>query len=273
MLPRSDDIEALHARVKRLSADLKKLKSAEVTKAELKSELAATAREWLRLSPTFRDSGVCAPERLDAYDKDMQDVLTSTTARARASAYRTKLAPFELHIFDDVVVPLIKLEGSPRQVASRQVLLAFLGSGLTTEETTYIEEAARCVTVQSFRAALIMLWAASIARIHAAVIKRGFDAYNRAVDAVVGRKGAPFNRVKEGAKISSLPELQRSRDADLLVVGMELFKYDLQVFQELDRLLGIRNDAAHPGMAQPGALDVQQFATKLSTLVFGHVRI
>lgn len=272
MLPRSDDIEALHARVKRLAGDLKKLRSSEVTKAELKSDLAAVAREWLRVSSSLKEAGICVEDRLDLYDQNMRDVLSSTASRARASALGSKLSNFVERAFDDVVVPLIKHEGSPRQIASRLIQNAF-PSTLSSEEAVYIEEAARCVTVQCFRAALIMLWAAAVARLHFAVIKLGFNAYNYAVDAILAKKGAPFNRVKESSKISSLPELQRSRDADLLVVGMELFKYDLQVFQELDRLLGTRNDAAHPGMAQPSALDVQQFATKLATLVFERVHV
>jgi hypothetical protein len=52
---------------------------------------------------------------------------------------------------------------------------------------------------------------------------------------------------------------------------MELWKYDLQVFEELDRLLGIRNSAAHPGMLKPTALDVQQYASKLGTYIFSVV--
>jgi hypothetical protein len=119
----------------------------------------------------------------------------------------------------------------------------------------------------------MMLWAAGIARLHAAIMNKGFKTFNAAVDAAVARKSAPFHRIKDSAKISSLPELQRSKDADLLIVGMELFGYDLQIYQELDRLLGIRNDSAHPGMAKPTALDVQQFASKVSSYLFEKVPV
>lgn len=93
------------------------------------------------------------------------------------------------------------------------------------------------------------------------------NAYNAALGRVTPKKGFPYIKVSN-SPISSIPELQRSRDFDLLVVGMELWKYDLQVFEELDRLLGTRNSAAHPGMLKPLALDVQQFATKLRQYVF-----
>jgi hypothetical protein len=95
----------------------------------------------------------------------------------------------------------------------------------------------------------------------------------RDVDSITSKTGTPFNRVKASARITSLPELQRSRDADLLILGMELFSYDLQSYQELERLLGRRNDCAHPGMNRPGALDVQQCASKLRSLVFERVSL
>jgi hypothetical protein len=270
MLPRSDELEALHARAKQATAELARLKGAEVTRAESKTALAAIAREWLKVSPAIRHVGVCEVSALDAYDGNMQALLSGTTTRARASALRKHLTPFVTDGVDDIIVPLIQFEGSPRQVAARQVQSVFPAT-ITTEEVAYIEEAARCITVQCYRAAIIMLWAAGVARLHGAIVNRGFNAFNAAVDACVAKKGQPFNRVKDGAKVSGLAELQRARDADLLVIGLELFGYDLQIFQDLDRLLGVRNDAAHPGQFQPTALDVQQFAQKLSTNVFGTV--
>ena len=267
MLPSSDDLENLHARVREAETALKKLGAAEVTKSDTKEVLAGIAREWLKLSPSLREANVCDAAIVGSLDTDMQALLSGTTTRARASALRKRLERFSGKGVDQIIVPLIQFEGSPRQVAARQIQTAFPPS-LEPEEAAYVEEASRCVTVQAYRAAIIMLWAAGIARLHRAVINRGFTAYNTAIDSCILKKGAPYNKVKEGAKITSLPELQRSRDADILIVGLEMFGYDLQAYQELDRLLGTRNDAAHPGQFQPNALDVQQFAQKVSQHIF-----
>jgi hypothetical protein len=272
MLPKSEELEALWGRAKKLSAELGRLKGAEVSRAGTKESLAAFAREWLRLSPAIRDAGICSAERLDHYDASMSDLLQSSNTRARASSLKRKLDSFADGALHDVVVPIIQFEGNPRQVAARQINEAFSGS-LSEEEYSYVDEAARCVTVHCHRAAIIMLWAAAMARFHAAVVAAGFTAFNAAVDRIAPKKGAPFTKIKEAAKLTSVPELQRSRDADLLIIGMELFGYDLQVYQELERLLGTRNDAAHPGMARPTALDVQQFASKMRALVFDRVQV
>ncbi len=131
-----------------------------------------------------------------------------------------------------------------------------------------MDEAARCVTVEAYRAAIIMLWAAAVARIHAAVEAKGFAAFNAAATTTQAKKVHPFSIVRSDLMVKSSPDLQRIADGVVLVVGMELFGYDLQVYQELSRLLGQRNDSAHPGMAIPKALDVEQFAAKLNQYVF-----
>ena len=269
MSPTSEQLETFLERLQGLDRELSKLKGAEVRKAEHLAELKAVSRDWLRLSEGLRAAEALSAENLALVDSPFREILQSTTVRTRSSAYRKKLS-IVLPVFTDkVVVPVIRHEGSPTQVASRQLLAEFVGK-VSSDEQGYLEESARCLSSKCNRAAIILLWAAAMSRVHSAVEKIGFNAYNLAIDQTVQKKGNPFNKVSR-SPISSLPELQRSRDFDLIVVGMELWKYDLQVFEELDRLLGIRNSAAHPGMLKPTALDVQQYASKVATYVFSVV--
>src|SRR5204863_1661550 len=102
-----------------------------------------------------------------------------------------------------------------RVVQVRSQLASFSRpSTLSADETAYLDEAPRCLTVQCHRAAVIMLWTAAIARLHAAITQKGFVSFNAAVDAAIAKKGQPFSRIKDGANISSVAELQRSKDAD-----------------------------------------------------------
>jgi hypothetical protein len=271
MIPKSDDLEAFLERLVALDRRLAGLKGAEVRAADLVSEIKAVARDWLRYSEALKSLEVLQPEAVSVADGNLKAMLQATNVRTRSGAYQKKLQPVIKEFTDKIVVPVIRHEGSPSQVASR-ALLAEVTAKLTPEETAYLDEAARALAAKCNRAAIIMLWAAAIARMHRAIESVGFNTYNQAVDATVQKKGSPFNRVAKNS-ISSLPELQRCRDFDLLVVGMQLFQYDLQVYEELDRLLGTRNSAAHPGMLQPTALDVQQYATKLNACVFSVVPV
>ena len=270
MLPSSDDLEAYHERLQALEARLAKYKGAEVKAGDVIDALATAAKEWVRLSTALRGIETVDRSALETLDTDMRDVLKMTSTRARASAYQKKLHPLIDSFVDRVILPLIRHEGSPAQVAGRQLRGTFTAP-ISTDEAEYIEEAARCLAVRCHRAGIIMLWAAAVAHLHQAVQVVGFAAFNAAATSAAIKKGSPFNRVSKSIAITSLPEMQRLREFDLLVTEMELWGYDLQTFEELERLLGIRNAAAHPGMVQPSTLDVQQFATKLNALVFAKV--
>ena len=271
-IPDSDELEQFHERLRSLDEQLAKFGSKEVTRNEVIVELSEVSKYWLKTSTALSEAGVCEFDVLQKFDQTMREILQSTVTRARASAYRRKLSLLLDSFITSIIIPIIKFEGSPIQVASRQIKEIFHAHVLMDEES-YIDEASRCVTVHSYRAAIIMLWAAAISRFHRSIENLGYSAYNNAYTITIAKKGNPFNRVSKGATISSLPELQRTREFDILVVGMELWGYDLQVYEELDRLLGTRNTSAHPGMSSPTILDVQQFASKIDTFIFQKIKI
>jgi hypothetical protein len=270
LFPSSDELESYYDRVKVVNRALAKMKGAEVTKQALLDELKSLAKDWLRWSDQLRRTEHFDDQVLDSFDLIWRGVLEATKLRTRSSAYQKRLNPLVDRFVAEIVIRLIKFEGSPAQVAARQISTVFAGL-VTTEEASYIDEAARCLSLKCHRAAIIMLWASAMARFHRAVESAGFAAYNAAVDQTVAKKGNPFSRVTKHS-ISSLPELQRVRDFDLIIVGMILWGYDLQLAEQLERLLGMRNSAAHPGMLQPGAIDVQQFATSVGQYVFAVVK-
>jgi hypothetical protein len=266
MTPSADDLEAFHDRTLKLDSDLSRLKTTEL-RGEIQAEIARHAREWLRISSGLKTGTDGFLPSLDVYDLAMTEVLGATKLRTRASTCRGKLAPFLDGFMDKVVVPLIRFEGSPAQAAARQLESMFSGS-VSSEEAQYVAEAARCSSVHCHRAAIVLLWAAAMARFHGEIQRIGFDAFNSAAATASVIKGAPYNRIARGLSISTLGELQRGRDFDVIAVGMEIWKYDLQAFEELDRLLGQRNSAAHPGMFAPSSLDVRQYAEKTKKFVF-----
>ncbi len=269
MLPSSDELEAFHNRLKHTDSNLIKSGSKEVKRAEIIGEIYQLARDWLRIAAALRPSDVVDGELLKNFDVQMIELQRLTESRTRASAYRKMLTPLLSEFFEWVITPLIRFEASPAQVA-RHDLLNILAKVITPTEADYIDEAAQCLTLRCHRAAIIMLWSAAIARLHNVIEQMSFASYNSALAATVAKKVTPFKHVYN-TPISSLAELQKIRDFDILVVGMELWKYDIQTFEELERLLGTRNNASHPGMSKPNALDVLQYARKSSDFVFSKI--
>ena len=266
MTPTSDELEAYQDRVIRIDSDLAKI-SGEVRSSEVIAQLAALARDWLRLSSALKEGTDGFISSLDEYDLAMSEILKSTKGRSRATAYKSRLKIFRDNFMDAVLVPIMRHEGSPAQAAARRLESLFAGV-VSHEEAQYIAEAARCSSVKCQRAAMVIIWAAAIARLHSGVQVVGFAAFNSAAAAVAAKKGHPFNRVTRPLALTSVADLQLTRDFDVIGVGMELWQFDLQAFEEINRLLGIRNSAAHPGTFEPTSLEVWQFAEKVKRYIF-----
>ena len=268
MTPTSEELEAFLDRVNHIFTALGG--DHNYARVDQVEALATIARDWLRLSAALKESADGLLPAVEQFDDLMAAVLKATKQRTRQSAFRRQLEPIRLGLMDSVVVPLMRHEGSPAQAAARQLEGLFNGL-VSAEEAQYITEAARCSAARCQRAAIVMLWAAAVARFHAEIQNVGFAAYNAAAAAAVKKKGNPFNRVSNGVNVTSLADLQLGRDFDMLVIGMDLWGYDSQTFDELNRCLNIRNSAAHPGSFEPTTLDVRQFADKLKRYAFASV--
>lgn len=265
MTPTSEELEAFLDRVSRAYTDLGA--NHNFARVDQSNAVADIARDWLRLSAALKEATDGLLPSVEQFDGMMADALKATKHRTRTSAFRKLLEPVKSNLMDAVVVPLMRHEGSPAQAAARQLAGLFTGL-VSAEEAQYIAEAARCSAVRCQRAAIVMLWAAAIARFHAEIQNVGFVAYNTAAAATVKKKGSPFNRVTSSINVTGLADLQLGRDFDIIAIGMELWGYDSQTFDELNRCLNIRNSAAHPGSFEPTSLDLRQFAEKLKRHVF-----
>lgn len=268
MTPTSEELEALLDRIGNAYSDLGS--NHNFARVEQSNTVAEIARDWLRLSAALKETTDGLLPSVEKFDALMTDVLKASKQRTRTSAFRKMLEPAKVALMDAIVVPLMRHEGSPAQSAARQLEGLFNGF-VSSEEAQYIAEAARCSAVRCQRAAIVMLWAAAIARFHAEIQNVGFAAYNAAAGATVKKKGSPFNRVTGNLNITSLADLQLGRDFDIITIGMELWGYDSQTYDELNRCLNIRNSAAHPGSFEPTSLDVRQFAEKMKLHVLEKV--
>ncbi len=266
MLPDSDDLEAYMQTLSLVLTRLNKLGNTQAIPQDLIAQLAELAKDWFRRAAALHSLGLFDETTLEKYESEMRAVLQATKLHTRASSYAKRLKVILSEFSTAIIVPIIRAEGSPSQIAARQLKDLFLPYASQTE-AAYIDEAARCMILECHRAAIIMLWAGAMARFHAAIEQLGYNAFNTAQAKIAARKGRPFSNISK-SPITSSQELQLARDYDIIGVGMELWKYDIQSFEELAQLLSIRNNAAHPGQFDPSALDVYQFATKLVTYVF-----
>src|SRR2546425_11015293 len=218
MVPSSEELEAFSARLTQLRTTMAARGVAQMPRdSPLGGAVAIIARDWLRLSERLRIGGMGIDlSTLASCDQHMIELLGQT--RRRASYYRIRLRAVEDVMTAAVIVPVVKHEGNPHQVAVRQLRTA-LTPHITPREAMYAEEALKCVGESCHRAGIVLLWAAAAARLHHSIEQLGYPAFNAALAITATRKGHPYTVVKGQGGISSLPELQRVSDFVILVVG------------------------------------------------------
>src|SRR6266550_6030303 len=124
MVPSSEELEAFSARLTKLRTTIGARGTARVSvDSPLRGGLATIAMDWLRLSERLRLGGVGVDlSTLTTCDQHMTEVLER--AQRRASYYRIRLRAVEDVMAADVIVPVIKHEGSALQATTRQLRAA-----------------------------------------------------------------------------------------------------------------------------------------------------
>ena len=273
MVPSSDEVEGFLTRLTAVRVAMEQRSNPNMRADNpLIADCARLAKEWIIFSQRLKPAGIVAAATLGDCDQHMGELLGARGQGRRAPYYLTRLRAVERRFTAEVVIPVVQHAGDLRQVAVRQ-LRADLAPHLTTNEQVYAEEALKCVGESCNRAAIVLMWAAAITRMHNSIEHGvGFAAFNAALTNIGARKAAyPYSSARERGPIGTTAELQRVTDFAILVAGMELWKYDGQAFAELATTLQTRNNAAHPGMGTPRLIDVQHFTSKLIDFVFSKI--
>jgi hypothetical protein len=152
--------------------------------------------------------------------------------------------------------------------ASSQALsIAPFVEGLQGDETAYLDEAQRCLTVDGLRACVVLGWCATIARIHRKIEEIGFVRFSQATQEMHGKTTGRFKPFRKQFYIESRSELQTVFDTDLLWVLEYLELIDNNQHQRLRHCFELRNNSAHPGLAPIKGPNLYSFYSDISEIV------
>jgi hypothetical protein len=119
-----------------------------------------------------------------------------------------------------------------------------------SDERSFLEEAMACLhpTVNAYRAALIMGWAAVVHNLRRKLVLRGLPIVDVEVKKHYARK-----------KVEKEDDLDDLKDSELLIICQGLDILQRNVRQRLDGYLGLRNGCAHPTGVKPQLHVVRAF--------------
>lgn len=260
-----NNLDFLEKRLINLNTSLKMVKSANVSKKEIRDSAQALARKWFEeVELAVQHYGI-SKEVKTKYHELFTTLLSLSTKVSRKSTYVKTITEILADFKDDLSIPVLKSTG---QIATTTHLAKIL-ENVTEEEKEYLDEALGCAAGTFFRASIILAWNAAIHRMHKVIEKLGFDLFNKKSEEMKNISEGRFKRSRKSFNIHSLSELRATVfDNDLLWIMEYLGLIDSNQHDRLSTCFTMRNNAAHPGEAPITSENLASFYSDLKYIAF-----
>jgi hypothetical protein len=230
---------------------------------KLLSKAESIARHWFNvIRPALQKAG-CPEELLEAYSMRFEVVLRLSKIRPGKKKILDAITAILASYRDDL---LHGIETNKFTSSSSLSIQEFI-EGLASVEQEYLEEAQRCLSVGALRGCIVLGWCATIARIHAKIEEIGYGKFSKATIEMFDKTTGRFKFFKKKHEISSLSELQRVFDTDILWVLEYLGLIDGNQHERLRYCFEFRNNSAHPGLAPIKPANLISFYSDISEIV------
>ena len=132
-------------------------------------------------------------------------------------------------------------------------------SSITNREIAdYVQEAIKCLSVGSLRAAVVFVWVGTVRQIQSQVMRHAAKSVNKAL-----------KKYDSNARtVKRTDDLAYVKESTLLLVAQDLGIYDKGQRSTLEDALNLRNKCGHPGRYRPGPKKVSSFIEDVGGIVF-----
>ena len=157
----------------------------------------------------------------------------------------------ERSAFDEI---RIAVDAEPKRVQVAEHLLDMVPRLIDSQERAFLEEAIRSYRVESYRAAIIMVWILTMDHLQKFIFGNHLDKYNVAIAAHSDKKMKPVVAYDDFSDFKESRVIELMRSANII-------SHDVRKI--LDEKLGIRNSAGHPSRISFSAHKTTEFALDL----------
>ncbi|MDD1533843.1 MULTISPECIES: hypothetical protein [unclassified Bradyrhizobium] len=235
---------------------------AQIQSGSLLADVQTLASVWFDRVKDALEAGKVAPDLVGEANTVFDKMLRLSKMKPRKT---TLIA--ELTAAVNVYKKLVHVIETSSFASSQALSIAPFIEGLQGDETDYLDEAQRCLTVEGLRACVVLGWCATVSRIHRKIEDLGFDKFSQATREMAGKTTGRFKPFKKQFQIESRSELQTVFDTDLLWVLEYLELIDNNQHQRLRHCFEFRNNSAHPGLAPIKGPNLYSFYSDISEII------
>lgn len=259
-----NELQKFLSDLKSLRSTIKSDKSKTVNKVAVRQKAEHLSSTWLsRYSAELMGGGQCNKAILDKTSEDFRQLLKITGPSNHKSSYLKLLNSIIRPFKDEFLLPLHESPTISRSLA----LLSDLFKGLPAEEDSYLREAIECSQKGFLRAAVVLGWCATMARVHQKIEQVGFPQFNITSARMASEQKGRFKKFNKVFNVSSLGDLREVFDNDVLWVLEGLQLIDSNQHMRLHSCFEMRCQSAHPGEAPITEFNLLSFFSDLKEIV------
>lgn len=208
---------------------------------------------------------------IEKYNKAFRELLKLSTSNSRRSSYIKNMELIRKNYNEEIIIFL--QTNNPNDDISMvkglsDEVLGLLDSITDKEENEYLCEALGCWTNEYYKASVVLMWCATIDRIHRVIEQVGFDKFNQTSEYMKNQTTGRFKRFNKNQNVHSISELRMVFDSDILAIleGMEMI--DVNQKTRLVSCFEMRCHSGHPGEAPITKYNVLSCFSDVVEIVF-----
>lgn len=250
---------------------INKLETVQLTNKKIKDDINNLSARWFSEFVKRLHELQVEDVIIEKYSKAFRELLKLSTSNSRRTSYIKNMEVVRKSYNEEIIIFL--QTNSPDDdisVASglSNEVLGLLNSITDKEENEYLREALGCWSNEYYKAAVVLMWCATIDRIHKVIEQIGFDKFNLTSEYMKSQTTGRFKRFNKNQNVHSISELRTVFDSDILSIleGMEMI--DVNQKTRLVSCFEMRCHSGHPGEAPITKYNVLSCFSDVVEIVF-----
>jgi len=249
-----------------------KSNTVQITNREQKNQINDMSAKWFSDYATALSVYNVSQEVLDKYNSAFEELLKLSSTNSRRSSYLRQMDIIRHNYTSEIIIFLQTHTYESDVVVNKMSseVLELLDKIEDKEENEYLCEALGCWENGFYKAAVVLMWCATIDRIHRVIENIGFDKFNSTSEYMKNQTTGRFKRFNKNQNVHSISELRMVFDSDILAIleGMEMI--DVNQKTRLVSCFEMRCHSGHPGEAPITKYNVLSCFSDIVEIIFAN---
>lgn len=250
---------------------INKLETVQLTNKKIKEDINNMSARWFSEYVKKLHELRVEDDVVEKYNKAFRELLKLSTSNSRRSSYIKNMEVIRRSFNEEIIIFLQTNntnDDTPAVSGLSKEVLELLDSITDKEENEYLCEALGCWSNEYYKAAVVLMWCATIDRIHKVIEQIGFDKFNRTSEYMKNQTTGRFKKFNKNQNVHSISELRMVFDSDILAILEGMGMIDVNQKTRLVSCFEMRCHSGHPGEAPITKYNVLSCFSDVVEIVF-----